>query len=74
MTALFIPAPCTGYGPCNSDCVHRDCIWQRTTAASACVLCGQPIGYERHFHETERDVAHTVCIEQTVTLERGTRH
>ena len=59
-----IEAPGQGYGPCKEACAHRDCAWQRVTVARACSLCGQPIGFGRHFYEYDGDVAHRACLEE----------
>lgn len=64
MQASIIDPSGVNYGPCNKPCSHRDCAWQRDTAARACCLCGNPIGFGRLFYEHEGDVAHRDCIEE----------
>ena len=59
-----IPKPGTRYGPCFDACAHRDCAATRTCAASACVHCGQPIGYAEPYYsvtEPREGLAHADC-------------
>ncbi len=64
MTAMVISTPGTDYGPCSKACSHRDCVWQRGTAARPCSLCRKPIGFEQPFLEYDGDVAHAACLEE----------
>ena len=49
MAAISVSAPGTEYGPCPEPCNHTDCAYSRKTAATACIHCGKPIGYEIRF-------------------------
>jgi len=51
MAAGTLPGPGTKYGPCSGPCVHIDCEETRAWSASACRLCGNPIGYDVRFCE-----------------------
>lgn len=75
MAAGRLPAPGTEYGPCEPTrgkngimltCGHSDCSMTRVQAASACVRCGKPIGYEVRFYSlsNEDGLAHAVCVEE----------
>jgi hypothetical protein len=64
--ALKIDPPGVNYGPCCDPCAHRDCTWQRETAARACCLCKKPVGFGRLFYEHEGDVAHQDCLEERI--------
>ncbi len=73
MAAIVISAPGAGHGPCTEACGHRDCTWQRETAARQCSLCGKPIEFDRPFYEHEGDVAHVACLENQNQDEPPTR-
>jgi hypothetical protein len=64
MAAGSLAAPGTTYGPCAEPCEHRDCALTRTSAATPCVYeqCGEPIGYDRLFFQTDVGLAHADCV------------
>jgi hypothetical protein len=63
MAAGTLPKPGTKYGPCKGDCEHRDCAATRRMAGTACPTCGDKIGYNRRFYETDRGLEHAYCLE-----------
>lgn len=73
MASAYIPAPGTKYGPCvNEACGHRDCESSRRDASKVCVICGDPIGYDRHCYMSGDDTpSHAVCLEEKVERERA---
>lgn len=82
MAAGHLPRPGTKYGPCaDVQCGHTDCAATRTQAASLCVICKQPIGYETDFYDTRtpeqrnalanEGLSHAVCLEDQVDDERA---
>lgn len=72
MAAGFLSAPGTEFGPCADACEHRDCAATRARAASACLACGEPIGYDRDFFNTYDDAtdAFLGCEHATCTYKR----
>jgi hypothetical protein len=74
MSPITIQMPGTGYGHCRTDCAHKDCAWQRITAATVCAHCGQPIGYDRQFYETIDGVVHTGCYADLIEKELTITH
>lgn len=52
-------------GPCVEPCAHRDCAETRRQAATACRLCGEPVGYETPFYRADEPGAleHVACAE-----------
>jgi hypothetical protein len=62
MDTMTLPPPGTPYGACGADCAHRDCAWQRATAAKLCWMCGDPIGHNRLFIEDKDGVVHADCL------------
>ena len=50
MAASTLSAPGTEFGPCETDCHHRDCAATRIAAQGACQICGEPIGYDRRYY------------------------
>lgn len=70
MAAGTLPVPGSQYGPCLEVCEHRDCAQTRQMAATLCVDCSQPIGYDRAFYQRSDDwrfLVHAYCAE----VERG---
>jgi hypothetical protein len=69
MTALhsvrtgMVPLPGTTYGPCLGGCEHLDCAALRRFAEADCVICLQPIGFERRYYEHRLGLAHATCVE-----------
>jgi len=51
----MIPAPRPNRCPCSHTCTHMDCISARLTATARCLLCDQPIGYDRPFTRQSTD-------------------
>jgi len=50
MAVAVLSEPGTEYGPCVTECEHRDCAETRKMAESKCPRCKQPIGYRRAFY------------------------
>lgn len=50
MAAGVLSAPGSEYGPCESECWHRDCSLTRDMAAAVCSHCGESIGYDTRFY------------------------
>lgn len=67
MTAGHIPSD-PRIGPCAEPCKHIDCAACRSIAATDCVYCGKPIGYDTAFYrETNTkpfNYSHAVCAEE----------
>lgn len=52
-------------GHCEGACDHVKCAIARALAASACVHCGKPIGYETPYCCIgDKQLAHAVCEEE----------
>jgi hypothetical protein len=62
MAAGSLPAPGTKHGPCMEACQHRDCQLTREDAAEICIICGEPIGYNRRFYQEEQGKVHSLCL------------
>jgi hypothetical protein len=63
MAAATLPKPGTIYGPCKDACKHVDCEQTRSMADTVCAYGDGPIGYDEHFYQTERGLAHAACEE-----------
>ena len=68
MAAGSVPIPGSLTGPCEPQCAHVDCAFQRKLAASCCRICGKPIGYENRFYQDPKTPTgtawvHAICIE-----------
>lgn len=61
----MIPSPGPDQVPCSTGCAHCDCVSARRVAESPCVVCGNPIGYDRFFRRYTAGwngpVAHATC-------------
>lgn len=55
MAAGSIAPPGTEYGPCVEPCKHIDCAATRKQAATPCVTCGEPLGYDVNFFRNHDD-------------------
>jgi hypothetical protein len=67
MAASALPKPGSKYGPCETDCEHRDCAATREMADHNCVGCGDKIGYEiRFYRDDDGDLIHMVCAEENI--------
>ena len=53
-------------GPCiDENCGHRDCACTRERAERICLVCGEPIGYDRPFYfEEDGALTHFACYHQ----------
>ena len=51
MAAGQLSKPGTKYGPCKTDCKHKDCAQTRTMADTPCRICGKTIGYNTLFFQ-----------------------
>lgn len=75
MAAIHISKPGSEFGPCEGECEHIDCAENRATAAAACRLCGEAIGYERAFYDEgdgSRPVwTHATCLRAAVERALG---
>lgn len=64
MAAGILSKPGSESGPCLTNCNHSDCDSTREMAQTVCVMCGEPIGYERRFYrDPKRGLVHAVCLE-----------
>lgn len=71
MAAGALHKPGTKFGPCVAECAHVDCAETRTMAATACRICGKPIGYDTRFYDGhEKGLTHALCLEEQVERER----
>lgn len=61
MGYAIIPEPGTEAGPCAQHCPHFDCAATRADAASACVYCGDEIGYGAKYFRVDSGLAHFIC-------------
>ncbi len=80
MAAGTLPAIGTKYGPCKSDCVHRDCMSTKAMAKALCIRCGEPIGYGVRFYEDRETMpslgcatalVHALCEERAIEAEQS---
>lgn len=51
MAAESLPTPGTKHGPCANACAHRDCAATRQLAATKCIYCRRPIGFDKPFYD-----------------------
>ena len=68
MASSALNKPGTKYGPCVEPCKCKDCACSRKMAESRCTICGEPIGYERHFYNGDKPDTydHAVCLEEKI--------
>lgn len=66
MAAGMLADPGTEYGPCSESCTHRDCAASRNQSATACRICGGPIGYRRLFFAEGQHLVHERCLMEEV--------
>ncbi len=67
MAASQLPPPGSKFGPCETECQHRDCACTRDMAAQLCRFCGKQIGYEVAFYNDPclgEHLVHAVCLEK----------
>lgn len=66
MASGTLPKPGSEYGPCRDGCKHTDCASMREVAARPCAICGNPIGYDRHFYIDARlgGTVHYSCVKE----------
>jgi len=62
MAASIIPAAGSAFGPCLKACEHRDCAELRQMASELCVICDEPIRYERLFYREGKWFYHALCL------------
>jgi hypothetical protein len=74
MAAGQLQKPGTKYGPCKSDCTHRDCAETRTMAEALCRICSYRIGYETLFFQegSVRALVHEACVAAEIEREQAT--
>jgi len=72
MAAATTPGPGKLYGPCVEPCAHIDCACARREAAALCIVCGEPIGYDRLWYQTDEGAAHAPCLEAREAERRST--
>ncbi len=48
--------------PCSKNCGHRKCVEMRRIADSACLSCGDKIGYGTPYIEFEERLFHAKCL------------
>ena len=77
MSATWISAPGTKYGPCKEACGHRDCAASRADAEKVCKYCGKFIGYETAYYADgpEKDrfasLVHQICELKAIEAEES---
>jgi len=64
MAAGVLSSPGTKYGPCKTDCKHKDCAEARKMARSICPKYQKAIGYEIRFYKIEDAYIHADCVEE----------
>lgn len=64
MAAGIISPPGSEFGPCESDCTHRDCAESRMMAEVLCGLCHERIGYDVRLYGSGRKLDHAACREK----------
>ena len=53
---IMLSKPGTECGPCVGKCKHKDCAENRSMAATPCVYCDKPIGYDtKYYSDTTYD-------------------
>ncbi len=76
MAAGTLSKPGTDFGPCETDCKHRDCQQTRDMATKSCGICSEPIGYDRRFYRdnetTPPKYHHALCLEEKFANEANT--
>ena len=73
MAVSILPAPGTEYGPCESECQHRDCAQTRQMATEVCRFCDKPIGFGVSFYDDPEKpdsnvsgLVHAICLEKAI--------
>jgi hypothetical protein len=71
MASSFISPPGSEFGPCAEFCDHRDCAASRRVAGASCGICGEPIGYDRHYYAADNPDngirwTHATCEEEEI--------
>jgi hypothetical protein len=67
-----IQKPGSSFGPCGTECQHKDCNELHALASSKCAICGDAIGFERNFCnrldsiESPHAHVHYACAEDWV--------
>jgi len=66
-----IPKPGAKYGPCLTECHHKDCQRSREDAEGHCRLCDTPIGYNTPFYSDPEPlsataIVHASCLERSL--------
>lgn len=78
MVSSFLSLPGSKIGPCEDECIHTDCAWQRSVAEWVCEFCGDPIGYETNFYNEgdskEPNYVHAICLEDFIEQEIRAKH
>ena len=64
MAAGILPNPGTKYGPCKTECKHRDCANTREDAQRLCSLCQRSINYETRYYRSNAGLDHALCAER----------
>jgi hypothetical protein len=60
---MRIPAPGTPNGPCETICGHLRCADLFQAACRICPGCGEPIGFDREYRESDSNLWHVPCLE-----------
>ncbi len=69
MSSSALPRPGEEFGPCHNErCGHVDCEANRKIAKANCETCGKPIGYDRHFFQSDgwTKFEHAACLMERV--------
>ena len=63
MAAGILPKPGTKVGPCKGKCRHIDCADTRARAASTCLYCRKPVGFDVRIYQHGDYTVHAICHE-----------
>lgn len=68
MAAGIIARPGTKAGPCKGTCKHLDCAETRARAASKCLYCRMPVGYDTRVYQHGDYTVHALCHEEAAEV------
>lgn len=68
MAAGILPAPGTEVGPCVKKCRHIDCQETRERAASRCLYCRKPVGFDVLVYQHGDYTVHARCHEEAAEV------
>lgn len=59
---MIIPSYGKPNGPCETICGHLRCFRLIQAAASTCPGCGEVIGFDREYRESDSNLWHVECL------------